>query len=214
MAGTVPEKIWLYRITHYSNLPHILRHGIVTSKHPDASNAFVSIGKATLIESRSHTKVPVPPYGELSDYVPFYFGPHSPMLFQIITGNGGVPKKPQGEIVYLISSLDRIIEAGCRFCFTDGHAWNSMSRFYDDAGYLYRIDWEMVKEKQWSDTEEDFDRKRRKQAELLVHFHVPVSCVDAIVVNDEERLNFAKNAVEKAMLSVPVHLSTGKKHFY
>lgn len=29
MPGSIPDKIWLYRITHRDNLPHILRHGLV-----------------------------------------------------------------------------------------------------------------------------------------------------------------------------------------
>lgn len=214
MTNPVPDKIWLYRITHFSNLPHILKYGIVTAGHPHADKDFVSIGNPSLIAARHHTGVPVSPYGALGDYVPFYFGPHSPMLLQVKTGHGGIPMRPQGEIIYLISELNMIKDAGCRYCFTDGHAWDSMSEYFNDPQFLDRVDWAVVRLKYWKNTEDDIDRKRRKQAELLVHDILPVSCIHAIVVNDRERLKFARQTVENAGLAIDVHLSEGDKHFY
>ncbi|MBK6901739.1 MAG: DUF4433 domain-containing protein [Saprospirales bacterium] len=116
MPGTIPDKIYLYRITHRDNLPHILRHGLVTAGHRDADRGFVGIGDRTLIGARKDKEVPVPPGGHLSEYVPFYLGPYSPMLLQIKTGNQGVERRPQEEIIYLVSSLDKITEAGCAYC--------------------------------------------------------------------------------------------------
>ncbi|MBK6902266.1 MAG: DUF4433 domain-containing protein [Saprospirales bacterium] len=74
MPGSIPDKIWLYRITHRDNLPHILRHGLVTAGHAEADPDFVGIGDNTLISVRKDKPVPVPPYGNLSEYVPFYLG--------------------------------------------------------------------------------------------------------------------------------------------
>jgi len=42
-----------------------------------------------------------------------------------------------------------------------------LSEFYYDLGYLSEIDWEIMEEKYWSDTQEDPDRNRRRQAEFL-----------------------------------------------
>lgn len=210
----VPVKIWLYRITHFANLPHILQHGLTVSGHPNADPNFVGIGDHTLISVRKDKTVPAPPGGHLSEYVPFYFGPHSPMLLQIITGNQGVRKRPQGEILYLITSVESLQAAGCVFCFTDGHAWENVTQYYHDPADFDKVDWAMVKEKQWANTEEDFDRKRRKQAELLVKNWVPVNCVEFILAYNEQRLTFAQKAVAKAGLNIPVLLSPGQKHYY
>jgi hypothetical protein len=212
MPGTVPQEIWLYRITHRDNLPHILRHGLTTAAHPQADPDFVGIGDHTLIAVRKDKAVPVPPGGPLSDYVPFYLGAHSPMLLQIKTGNQGVRQRPQSEIIYLISSVDKLMAQGCAFCFTDGHAWDGLTHFYHDPKDFDKIDWGIVKEKNWANTEEDIDRKRRKQAEILVKNHVPVQCIEAIVVYDEPSLTFAQSKVNILGLSIPVHLST--KHYY
>ena len=110
----IPDKIWLYRITHYLNISHILKHGLVTATSPNANLNFVSIGDRTMIQTRNDMMVIIPPFCNLSDYIPFYFGFHSPMLLQIITGNQGVIKRAQNEIVYIISSLDATERNGCQ----------------------------------------------------------------------------------------------------
>ena len=212
MPGTIPKKIWLYRITHRDNLPHILRHGLVTTGHVEADPNFVGIGDHTLIAVRKDKQVPVPPGGYLSEYVPFYLGAHSPMLLQIKTGNQGVQHRPQEDIVYIISSLDKLKEYGCSYCFTDGHAWDGMTSFYHHYDDLTQIDWNMVKEKHWANTDADFDRKRRKQAEVLAHSKVPVGAIEAIVVKGEETFNFAQEQVTLANLNIKVLNSP--KHYY
>ena len=88
------EKIYLYRITHFSNLEHILRNGLLCPNHPNADPNYCGIGDKSLIQVRDKIEVPISPGGILRDYVAFYFGPHSPMLLQIKTGNNGIPKLP------------------------------------------------------------------------------------------------------------------------
>lgn len=57
------------------------------------------------------------PGGTLSDYVPFYFTPCSPMLYNIKTGYNGVPKQEaMEEIVLLVASLRKLAEAQKRYC--------------------------------------------------------------------------------------------------
>ncbi len=55
----------------------------------------------------------------------------------------------------------------------------------DQASDLeWAIDWEIMKDRYWNDTDEDGDRKRRRQAEFLVHQAVPWSLVRAVCVID------------------------------
>jgi len=49
-----------------------------------------------------------------------------------------------------------------------------MSQFFNDEDSLEEVDWNAVKLKRWTDTEDDPDRKRRKQAEFLVFNELPL----------------------------------------
>ena len=71
--------------------------------------------------------MPVPPKGTLSDCVPFYFTPFSPMALMIKTGHG-VPSVPSRDIVILVASLRRLDEAGVEFVYTDRHALLNAAR--------------------------------------------------------------------------------------
>ena len=68
------------------------------------------------------------------------------------------------------------------YCFTDGHAIVAFSHFYDDLADLDQIDWEIMKATYWSNTSDDPDRKRHRQAEFLVHNFVPWDLVSEIGV--------------------------------
>ena len=211
MSGQVSSPIWLYRITHYRNIEHILTNGLFTANSKNADPNYINIGDSSLIQARNIFKVPIEPYGTLADYIPFYLGPHSPMLLRIISGYGGVIKIPQADIIYLISSLDAIEEVGNKYIFYDGHAKNNMSAAYNQKADLDKIDWDAVKLKHWKNTEEDFDRQRRKQAELLIYQHVPVNCLKNIIVYDDAKYKFVQEVLNKLGIIVPVKIH---KPFY
>jgi hypothetical protein len=75
--------------------------------------------------------VDVPPYGSLSDYIPFYFTPYSIMMFNIRTGYG-VKQVPNEEIVIFVSSLPYVASHGVQFVFTDQHAYPPMANYFTD----------------------------------------------------------------------------------
>ena len=103
-----PKKIWLYRIIHIDNLAHILHNGIHTGGSLDFDPNYKNIGDPSLINHRKNIIAQDPPGGSLSDYIPFYFGPRSPMLYQIAKGYEDIPKHPQENIVYLITSFEEV----------------------------------------------------------------------------------------------------------
>ena len=80
MLQPIPTRI--YRITHLDNLLATLQHGIFCRNQPmPATTAYRNIGDASLTDRRNRIAVPLPPGGFLNDYVPFYLGPRSPMLY-------------------------------------------------------------------------------------------------------------------------------------
>jgi ssDNA thymidine ADP-ribosyltransferase, DarT len=123
MATLGPEANRIFRITHVDNVPWILEHGLHCESSMVRDPNFVPIGMANLIQKRQTRPVAIGPGGLLSDYVPFYFTPSSIMLLNVKTGYNDVIKRPNDEIVILVSSLERLTEHGTRFVFTNGHAY-------------------------------------------------------------------------------------------
>ena len=100
-----PERALIFRITHRANLPWILENGLHCQSAAASDSNFVSIGNPELIDRRRGRPVTIPPGGTLNDYVPFYFTPYSPMLYNIRTGYAGIPQRKNEEIAVLVSSL-------------------------------------------------------------------------------------------------------------
>ena len=124
------QKALIWRIVHRDNLPWILDNGVHCRNSATQAPNYVNIGNEELIDKRAHRVVPVGPGGTLSDYVPFYFTPFSPMMYNIKTGYGGIRKRSNEEIIILVSSLHRVHQMGVRFVFTDRHAirrWRNIS---------------------------------------------------------------------------------------
>lgn len=183
----------IYHITHLSNLPGILSEGKLWCDVENAvrSSCRQSIGHQNIKERRLRKAVettkgsPVSRGGYVGDYVPFYFTVRSPMLFTLSRGNVENFTGNQGEIIYLVSSTKEVLAAGLNWCFTSGHAIEGMSEFFDDLSHLDRIDWDIIKGKVWHNTLDQPDRKRKKQAEFLVHHFFPWQCVIGLATISE-----------------------------
>lgn len=86
MRGLTPADGFIFRITHIDNVRWILRNGVQCKNSLISDPNFVGIGNEELIQRRTYRAVPMAPGGTLSDYVPFYFTPFSPMLYNIKPG--------------------------------------------------------------------------------------------------------------------------------
>lgn len=181
-----PNRIYLYRITHKDNLDFILKSGkLMCPSHNDCDSNYIGIGDSTLIGSRSSKKIDIEPNGNFTDYVAFYFGIRSPMLYAIQKGFNGVTKRNPQEIIYFVTTFKNIIKNECQYVFTDGHGYHSMSQFFNDEDDLEEVDWDVVNLILWNDTEDDPDRKRRKQAEFLIFHELPLIALTAVIVHNE-----------------------------
>jgi hypothetical protein len=209
----LPANIWLYRITHIANLEHDLLHGLHIAKSSNGNPHYLQIGDSSLITYRKEIAAPDPPGGTLSDFIPFYFGPRSPMLFQIASGWEDIRKYPQEEIIYYISSLNLIKSAGLEYFFTDGHARSRTSTAYTNDADLEKLDWDVIYSSIWKSDESDLRRKEKKQSEFFVKKYVPFDCIQHIGV-------YNKNAEQKVLslsrthqIVVPVRISPQKLYY-
>jgi hypothetical protein len=184
----VPDPTWLYRFIHLDNLDLLLRRrGLHAPNHtPDDALVYHTIHDEAVQAGRHGTTIPCGPGGTLHDYVPFYFGTHSPMLLQLKTGQVQGYSEGQRPLIYLVTTVAAVQTAGAAFVFTDGHGLAAFTGWFDDLAKLGEVDWEMVRQRYWADTLEDDDRQRRKQAEFLVHRFVDWSWIKGIAVIDAE----------------------------
>ena len=164
-------------MTHIENITHILKNGITNKKSPNAKPDYISIGDISLIDTRSTRIVNISngnrseSHGTivLGDFIPFYFGVRMPMLYVMQHGGNYVEKAtPPQNIVYVVCKVSDIILSGVNFYFSDGHATDNLSLFYDSSkvdNLPIIIDENAIKAKFWND---NLDIKRKKQAEFLV----------------------------------------------
>ncbi|WP_423786508.1 DarT ssDNA thymidine ADP-ribosyltransferase family protein [Hoylesella timonensis] len=81
---------YAFRIVHIDNIPYILEHGIVNAaKSTKKDDSYISIGDESLIEVRRNQNI-IHTESCIGDYIPFYFGPRTPMLYTIQHGYNGV----------------------------------------------------------------------------------------------------------------------------
>lgn len=112
----------------------------------------------------------------VNNYVPFYLGPRSPMLYRISR------HQPQAEIIYLLSQVQHIQQLGLPYVFTDGHAFEAITSFHQSSADLANLAWADIYAEQWKPTLENPNLQRHKQAEFLVHQFVPVNALVGIAV--------------------------------
>jgi hypothetical protein len=202
----IPYPTPIYRITHIQNLETILkRDGIFApNMTPNDKLPHVAIHYEGIQQQRSCKSVPCGPGGTVHDYVPFYFGPRSPMLYTISKGNVQGYTGGQKQVIYLATTAQFIEKCGIKYVFTDGHAIMAYTSFFDNLSKLGRIDWSIIKSKWWNDTEIYPDRKRKRQAEFLVYEKVPWNSIKIIIVMDnkiEDKVNSILNAYDS---NIPV----------
>ncbi len=196
----------IYHITSVDSLASILAQGGLRSYNEVKSLqlSYVSLAHQTIQERRANKLLPCGPGGTLHHYVPFYFAPRSPMLYTIDRGNVKDYNQGQAPIIHLVSNAQAVQLAGRGFVFTDGHGIVDFSQFYDNLEHLDKVDWKVMEGRYWNDTDIDNDRKRRRQAEFLVHNFFPWSLVNEIGVINQSIKKQVEQTIQSAEHQPPV----------
>ncbi|MGS0517837.1 type II toxin-antitoxin system toxin DNA ADP-ribosyl transferase DarT [Xanthomonas oryzae pv. oryzicola] len=196
-------------MTHRGNLPWILDNGLHCGNAAVQSSSWVSISNPELIDKRSSHPVPLPPGGFSNDYVPFYFTPFLPMLRNIHTAWGGIQRRPNEDIVILVSSLHHVAERRWPFLFTDSHAYCQLASFYSDLSDLDKIDWPLLQARDFRRDPDDPAKFERYQAEALIHRHLPLDGLRGIVCHTDGLQQTIERQLQERNLKLPVHTRTG-----
>lgn len=172
---------YVFRLTHIDNIKYIMSKGLVRASSPLRDENYVSIGDVQVRKDRKYQGY------QLSDFMPFYFGPRSPMLYVIQHGFNGVPKVKPEDIVYCVIRIEDIIKNDIDCIFTDGHALSSLTNYYYKSSLANLnniVNYDDVYSTYWN-IEDDPDLKRRKEAELLINEDLPAQYIRGIVVYNE-----------------------------
>jgi len=197
------ENAFIWRIIHRDNFPWHLKYGLHCPNSGVQAENYVSIGNADIIDKRAHRIVPLPPGGVLNDYVPFYFTPFSPMMYNIHTGRG-VPQRENAEILILVSRLHRIHACGLKFVFTNAHAIPEWTKYFDDMNRLTEIDWGLLRSRNFQRDMNDPMKFERYQAEALIYQHVPIEALLGVVCYHQHIGIDLKKEVRDAGLSLDI----------
>lgn len=200
----------VYHFTHVRNLLSIAHAGLVADIGSRTGRTVVEVGEPSIKEARRQRAVPVGPGGVVGDYVPFYFAARSPMLYKI--HRGGVPSYQDGcdDLIYLVSTVERLQSEGCPLVFTDRNAATSIAEFTDEENRLGElIDWPLMNARIWRDVPAQPDRKERRMAECLAYRQVPWSAFVGVATRTEGCADAARATLATLGDSTPVVVRPG-----
>lgn len=144
-----------------------------------------SIGMGSIKQRRLGLPVKCKPGDKVGEYVPFYFGPRSIMLYMIHAANHPelVYRGGQGPIVHLEADLNEAIAwadaDGRRWAFTLSNAGSAYAEFRADPRQLDEVNWGAVAATDFRNPE----IKEGKQAEFLMREFFPWTLIRRIGVH-------------------------------
>lgn len=197
-----PSRTRLLHFTHVSHLGTVAARGLLCDTGAGEVIA-TEVGNRGIKDQRRRRPVEVGAGGVVADYVPFYFAPRSPMLSAI--HHGRVPEYTEGQdpIVYLVTSVERLIELGLAPVFTDRNPALAVAEMSTDLSSLDDL-WELMEATWWNNTPEDPERRERRMAECLVHQRVPWEAFAGVVTRTEARRTEAEGLLASVGVSTTV----------
>lgn len=194
-------------------MPLLLARGMVNKNHRHASKKYIEIGNPEIIDVRRTSRVKILGYGNIGEYVPFYFTPKSVMLYNIISGyrHPVVQKRDQSEILVVRCLIEELAELP-RWFFTDGQGNDIATNHYNDLDSLDRVDWPCIQNSNFSKGEGDYDRPRRYQAEFLVSGEVPLARIESLNVYDQRTADRITQELANNNVNLPVNVQ--RQYFF
>ncbi|MCY7287348.1 MAG: DUF4433 domain-containing protein, partial [Cryobacterium sp.] len=144
-----------------------------------------SIGMGTIKQRRLALSVKCHGGDHVGEYVPFYFGPRSVMLFLIYRANHSelAYRGGQDPIVHLEADFNEAVawaeENSRRWAFTLSNAGGAYAEFRADVRQLHEVNWDAVAATDFRNP----DIKEGKQAEFLVQDFFPWKLIRRIGVS-------------------------------
>ncbi|GAT07396.1 DUF4433 domain-containing protein [Mycolicibacterium novocastrense] len=193
--------------THIEHLETVINNGLLCDTDAQSTGVLTrEAGNVGIKAARRKRPVPIEPYGRVADYVPFYFAARSPMMSAI--SNGKVPEfgTDSTSLMYLATTTQILVEGGLKLLFTDRNARLDYAKFKPEADGDDLVDWNLMKQRYWANTDQDPERKERRMAECLVHQRVPFDRFGAIMVHREEQAEAVRSTLAANGQSTEVYV--------
>ena len=203
------ENALIFRIVYIDNVPWILDNGMHCSTSKTQATDYRVIGNKDLILKRRSRVVPIQPGGTLADYVPFYFTPFSPMLYNINTGYNGVEKLPNEQVVIFASSLHHLEKIDKPYVISDRHAYLKAAHFCNDRSHLKDLPWQLWQQRDFAKNLNDPSKFERYQAEALIYKHLPVEAFLGLVCYTLKEKSLLMKMVKERALGLSIHSRQG-----
>jgi len=147
MVAPIPTPI--LRFIHIDSLDVCLRRSgcHAPNRTPTDGLTYRTIHNLDIQAQRQLGAIGCGPGGVIHDYVAFYFGPLSPMMLQLKTGQVAGYADGQEPLIYLVSIVQAVASSGATFVFSDGHGIARFTNWFDDLSDLDNVDWNMVNQR-------------------------------------------------------------------
>lgn len=182
----------LYYITHISNIPSILKNGILSHDEVEKQQVdFTPIYDTQIVSNRKEKTIP--DKESLWNYANLYFQPRNPMMYRV------VHEKDKRDIALIAIKPSILSESGV--VVTDGNAANNATQFYTSAQgkRILEQNWQIIKNEWWNDRD---GSKRKIMAECLIPRRVSPELIDSIFVTDIKTQQKVKNLIESSTIPI------------
>lgn len=203
---TRPNPTLVMHFTDVAHLATILAEGLLCDNSAAGGLLTNEAGNPDIKADRRHRPVKADPFGMVGDYVPFYFAARSPMMFAI--SHGRVPSygTDVSGLIYLVTSTQELVAQGLRVLVTDRNAALGYAEFRPESESDDLVDWDLMKQRYWNDTDKYPDRRERRMAECLVHGKVPFAAFGAIVAQNNQQAANVEAVLSAAGTAVSVYV--------
>jgi hypothetical protein len=124
----------------------------------------------------------------VADHVPWYVAARSPMLYCVCKGYNVDYKGGSDPLVFLGMRLADLAATGAIWCFSDRNAATALAAFSVQVQAMGTfMDFDLLTQERWNNTQDDQDRKSRRAAEVLVAHRVPLELVSQVVTYSDSR---------------------------
>lgn len=105
-----------------------------------------------------------------------------------------------------MTSTQELVAQGLKVLITDRNAALGYAEFRPESESDDLVDWDLMKQRYWNDTDKYPDRRERRMAECLVHGRVPFDAFGAIVVHNKQQEANVEAALNAAGIALSVHV--------